>query len=144
MTKSTVNKKELDKLIKNLEKLPINIQDRVMTSAVRAGAKAIQKAAIDYAPIDTGALRKSIKIKKVPKREMLFEGDNPEYIASYRVGIDTEIAWYANIVEFGSVKMAADPFMTPAYELNYKDALTAMKSYLIKRIQREINKLKGK
>ena len=137
---STIDKKELEKLLKNLESLPEVIQQRVANGAVRAGAKEVQQAAIDYAPLETGTLRDSIIVRKSTKKQQRKEGDDPKEVTSYLVGINTSLCSYANVVEFGSIKMPPDPFMTPAFENVGNSAINAMKNYLKKRIEKEIAK----
>ena len=134
MIKVKVNEVKLQQLIKNMKQLTPKLQKSVFTSAVRAGAKTIQKDAIDYAPLETGTLRDSIKIQKLKVKE------TPKESVGFKVGIDTGICWYGNIVEFGSSKMAADPFMTPAYENNGRSAIDEMKKYLKMRTDKEIKK----
>lgn len=50
-------------------------------------------------------------------------------------------AWYARFVEFGTSKMAARPFMRPAFEAKKGDAVAAIKAYLERRIPAEVTKL---
>jgi HK97 gp10 family phage protein len=51
-------------------------------------------------------------------------------------------AWYAHFVEFGTSKMAARPFMRPAFESRKAGAVEAIKSYLLSRIPKEVEKLR--
>jgi len=138
---STIDKKEMQKLIKKLNEFPEVIQKRITDGSLRAAAKVVKNAAVTYAPLDTGRLRDSIKVKKKTKREMRKDGDDPETETAFYVGIDTDICWYANIVEFGSIKMSADPFMVPAFENSGMEALDAMKKYFKQRVEKEAEKM---
>lgn len=63
-------------------------------------AQAIRTAAVLAAPVDTGRLRQSIGVQKIGQ-------------GHYRVGTNVQ---YAFLVEFGTRKMAAKPFLRPAFE----------------------------
>lgn len=134
MIKVNIDQVKLADLVKNLQQLTPKLEKSVFTSAIRIGAKTLQQDAISYAPISTGTLRESIKIQKMKKSE------TPTNTIAFKIGIDNNICWYANIVEFGSSKSTADPFMTPAYENNGRSAIDEMKKYLIMRTNKEIAK----
>ena len=53
-------------------------------------------------------------------------------------------AFYARFVEFGTVKMAARPFLRPAFEAKKGEAVDAIKVYLERRIPAEVAKLAAK
>lgn len=65
-------------------------------------ANNIRNDAVAAAPVDTGRLRQSIGLQK--------RGEG-----HYRVGTNVE---YAPYVEYGTRRMAAQPFMRPALERN--------------------------
>jgi HK97 gp10 family phage protein len=68
-------------------------------AAVKASADRIAQKARNYAPVDTGALRNSIEaVSNIAGKE-----------AEVRVS-----APYAAYVEYGTYKMDAQPFLTPA------------------------------
>lgn len=67
--------------------------------AVKSSADRIAEKARNYAPVDTGALRGSIEaVSTVAGKE-----------AEVRVGAE-----YGRFVEFGTYKMEAQPFLSPA------------------------------
>lgn len=70
-------------------------------TAVRRTADEIVRDARSRAPVDTGQLRSSIKAVSL------------EHGKSAEVMADTD---YAAFVEFGTYKMAAQPFLTPAVQ----------------------------
>lgn len=71
--------------------------------ASRETAEFIKDRAQDLVPVDTGRLRDSIRVTKVGSRE-------------YTVGPGDEVE-YAEYVEFGTSRMAAQPYMRPAAEI---------------------------
>jgi HK97 gp10 family phage protein len=74
----------------------------VMPVIVAAGRK-VQKTAKNLAPVDTGALRNSIKVTKYPKQQSVTVGTNLEY---------------APHQEFGTVRLPANPYLGPAININ--------------------------
>ena len=87
----------VDKLQANLGRLADVGKGSSMGRALRAGALVVEGHAKYYVPVDTGNLRSSIGT----------EGDNNKAI----VGASAE---YAAYVEFGTVRMEAQPYMRPA------------------------------
>lgn len=132
-----INKAELDKLLKNLGKVEVKLQKRILTGAIKAGAKTVQDEAKAYVPYDSGDLKDSIKVKKMTNKEKRLQGIDKTDTA-YMVGIDYKVAYYANIVEFGSKNMSADPFMTPAYELTGRQVIEDAKQYIKKRLNKVV------
>ncbi|WMY06768.1 HK97-gp10 family putative phage morphogenesis protein [Paraburkholderia phenoliruptrix] len=63
----------------------------------------------------TGTLENAIKTTYVPEESVAGE------IATYSVFINQD-AWYARLLEFGTSKMAAKPFIRPAYEAKRAEA----------------------
>lgn len=104
----------LPALSKKLRRMPAEIaqpiKDEVMhlAEAIAADAKA-------RVAVDTGLVRDTIKARKV----------GPGFAA--KIGImgvrDRKKAYYAMFVEFGTKKMPARPFMTPAFEANKAEGI---------------------
>jgi len=86
------------------------------------GALVIAEYAENMVPIDTGFLRSSIFVR--------YTGDNVE------VGFE---APYASYVEFGTYKMAAQPFLRPAIDFGSDEALSAIVDSVTKNM-RDITK----
>jgi HK97 gp10 family phage protein len=85
----------LAELHKLLQGLPAKVEGNVMRGALRAGQVVIQKAVRAQAPVDSGALRNSIKIRFKPRSQKrgwvrmdLTAGD--------------KVAWYAHFLEYGT------------------------------------------
>lgn len=129
-----VTVKGMDDLIRSLKQFPQNVQKNVMTGAVRAAASAIAKEARIQAPKDTEQLAKSIAVVK--RKE-----SNPKII-SFTVAprLKKKHGYLAHMHEFGTSKMAAHPFMRPAFEKKGAEAITIVKVYMEKRIGKEIEK----
>lgn len=131
----------LSDLGKRLQTLSADMQGKVARAATAAGAVVIKNAAIQKAPEDTGNLKKNIIAKRLPKSETNLTS---EHIVTVRKGKKTakqkaagiRDAYYASFVEFGTAKMAAQPFLRPAFDQNKERAVDAMKNRLEARIKK--------
>lgn len=63
------------------------------------------------------------------------EKDSGAGRASYRVSWNKDKAFYGRFLEFGTSRMAAKPFLRPAYEAMKKQAAEAARAVLLKRIR---------
>jgi len=124
----------MEDVLKKLKVLPAKVQKNVLTGAIRASAKPIIKEAKRLVPVDSGTLKKSIGIRKRRSRD--------KNIIHFSVApLSKKDGWYGRFVEFGTVKMASEPFMRPAFEKEGGNTIKAAKEYMIKRIDKEIAKL---
>ena len=82
----------LDVLQKVLELLPARIEANIMRGAVRAGSKVLADSAKSRAPVDSGDLKKSIRVSTRSRRGQVS--------ASVRAG--DKRAFYAHMVEYGT------------------------------------------
>ena len=138
-----------------LERLPDTIQDKVLEGAGRAAATVIANEARRLVPVRSGLLKKSIKVRKPKKKD---DTHKVRYLVvttskiagsskfdSALLGAGTirwsASAFYAHMVEFGTSKMAAQPFMTPAFESKGEASTQVFIEYAKKRTQKEIDKL---
>ena len=85
------------------------------SQVVRKASFDIEGQAKDRAPVDTGALKNSISTE--------FENNG-------LIGIIAPHVEYATFVEFGTKRMSAQPFMTPAAEAVAPAFISAMKQML--------------
>lgn len=79
----------------------LDVTDKVRGATQSAGSR-MQSEARDMAPVDTGTLVKSIQLR-------MGKG-----------GLEAEVkvgAFYGGYVEFGTVKMRAQPFFVPAFAI---------------------------
>jgi len=135
MSDVNVEIKGVKELLHSLKQFPQNIQKNVITGAIRAGCKPIVNSAKSYVPVDSGNLKKSIGIVKRKSRDKtkIRFSVTPRRKGKYD-------GFYAHIVEFGTSKMAAQPFMRPAYESQDNESIDEVKKYMAKRIDKEILK----
>jgi len=118
-------------LSRRLLDLNDKLQKKILRSAVVAGAQVVKKRAKQIAADksrDTGALIRNIAGKVEKQR-------SPEYV-QINIGVrhgkpdpkakrqDDPFYWWQH--EFGNSKMAARPFLTPAFEETKEDVLDAM------------------
>lgn len=82
-----------------IEELPIAVR-----AAALAGAEKVAESARGRVPVATGRLRDAIHVDEQPEGAYVIAGDSK--------------AWYGVIVEHGSVKMPARPFLVPSLEEN--------------------------
>lgn len=161
--------KGLAELSQALKELPDRIAKNVLRGAVNAGATVIRKEAELRAPEyhgdvskghpPPGTLKKSIRQKRIANasndgRQIYIvyvkKGTTYTYANSTK-GRRKKMAantyqteggvFYWRFVEFGTSKMAARPFMRPAFEVKKQAAVEAIRDYLAKRIPKEVEKL---
>ncbi|MDD5406010.1 MAG: HK97 gp10 family phage protein [Sulfurovaceae bacterium] len=141
---------------KALSKLPTHLQDRVVVGATRAAAQVVADEAKQNVPVDTGLLKKSIGVAQAKKSDTKLGHVKFYAVAKSKIRGTSQIdvggqkgklkykihAWYAHMVEFGTSKMAAIPFMRPAFENSGEKSVSAFQEYALKRVDKEITKLK--
>ena len=110
MLTANLNTKALNSAIDKLKFYQIAAKKRV-NDALAVGALLIESDAKLLSPVDTGLNRSSIHAKK-------------ESYLRWKIGANTS---YAKHLEFGTVKMAARPFLFPAYMLHRNDIIAAVK-----------------
>ena len=110
MLTANINTRQLDSLIKNLAFYRLAAKKRV-DDVLAEGAFLIESDAKELSPVDTGLNRASIHAVR-------------EDYLKYKVAANAK---YAMFLEFGTVKMAARPFLFPAYEKNKPAILAALK-----------------
>lgn len=130
----TANEIEVNKIIKRLGKIPAVIQNRVVVGGNRAGAVEIKKKVQEYVPVDTGRLKKSIKVKKLRQKSY-------HKFIIHRITTANEL-FYGIFVHQGTDTIKPVPFMTLGYENGAQSALNRMKSYMKTRVEKEIKKIK--
>jgi len=123
---------------KKLKKLPLKAKEKLLTGAIRAGANTVRDEARQKAPVDTGLLKRSIQtIKGNIKYNRLYE-------VKFFVVTKSKIklrglqksAFYAHMIEYGTIKMPAQPFMRPAFENADKKSIEAAHKYIHKKMEK--------
>jgi len=126
--------KELER--KLLEMSP-KLAKNALRAAVAAGARVVAAEARKNVPVDSGTLRRSIYTKQI--REESGDTQQTFYVGA-RQGKKEQAknrdGWYFPFVEFGTEKMAARPFMRPAFESTKDAAVQAIKTRLAERIDK--------
>lgn len=160
MAVETVRIEGLKDLEDALSALPKATARNVLLRALKKAAQPIADHARRVVPVDSGMLRDSIKVSsRVRNRTGLAEysetlrgggttaeartalraarraGGAGESRAEVSVG---PTAPHAHLVEFGTVKMVAEPFMRPAWEDEQDGALINIKSELSAEIDRAV------
>ena len=101
----------LDKCIKKFDDISrINLMPEITKSAIK-----VQRSARDIVPVDTGLLKASIARKNLPQEQ---------------AAIVYTVVEYAPYVEFGTRYQVAQPFMSPALEMNKKSIQASMRSFI--------------
>lgn len=136
----------LKELQDKLRTLAPNVARNGLRAAVSAAAADVRNEARALAPVDTGEMRRDIQIK----RERASTTFRAIYSVFVRSGKKSRLAgkgrdvqkdsYYWRFVEFGTSKMAARPFLRPAFERTKQQAVEKIKAKLIERIEEEAGK----
>lgn len=133
-----------------LKLLPERTRGKLVTSAVRTGANVVKKEIKARAPVGTEpTLRKRTKKNgEVVQADYGRLRDNIKTMlkkAEKNVTISVGIgrAYWGMFLEFGTSKMAARPFIRPAFDASKEAAVKKMGDQLGKGIEREAKKLAG-
>lgn len=152
----------LRELKASLEQFSREIQGKALAAAANAGAGVIKKRAIELAPEGlTGNLKRAIYQRTLrgspPTQAWVWIGvrkgvarERRRMLARHRAGKVSDaqlVKWaknqapYAHFVEFGTVNMAARPFLRPAFHETASQAVERMKARLKERIDAAAKKL---
>ena len=102
----------MDQLLARLQRTTQNVA-AVKKKALKKGAKIIQAEIKTRAPVDTGFLKDHIVISEKVGVDAVDVGPGKE-------------VYYAKMLEFGTKKMAAKPFIEPAYLAKRAEAKEAI------------------
>ena len=105
---------EVERFQKAIENVAIRVK-AAERKAILAGAKIIQDEIIRQAPEKTGKLKRNIIVSEIKQ-----DKDGGEYVD---VGPEKNKAFYGKMLEFGTTKMKAHPFVEPAFIAKRKEAL---------------------
>jgi HK97 gp10 family phage protein len=90
------------------DKITAEIEKKAMDGLERAGER-IASMARGLVPVDTGALKGSIRVRRL-------SGDPYLNVRVYAGSREKGGAFYAHMVEYGTVKMSKKPFLRPALD----------------------------
>lgn len=102
-------------ILERLQNIGANV-GRLENQALKNAAEPVLQDAKTNVLVKTGKLKKGLKISNIKKKNGI------KYI---QVGVDrgdNSEVFYGKFIEFGTSKMAARPFLQPAYEKN-KDTI---------------------
>lgn len=126
--------------LKELEKKLLEMSPKLarngLRAAVSAGARVVAAEAKKNVPVDSGTLKRAIYTKQI--REESGNTQQTFYVGARfgkREQSKNRDAYYFPFVEFGTAKMAARPFMRPAFESTKDQAAEAIKDKLAQRIE---------
>lgn len=146
MARTTIQVDGLRELGQAIRKMEDDFRKKTARAMTAAAAGVVKKAAaanVQGNPsIDTGMLQKSIISKAIPRGQTSLTS---EHIVTVRGrgkkkkdGTLSAGAPYAHHVEFGTVNMAAEPFLRPALSANIRDAAEAMRDRGAARLKRAL------
>lgn len=143
----TIGIKGLAALEKQLQSLSDRIAKNVLRRALSSGAAVIRNEARRLAPRDTGEMVRDILIKRAKQAR---GSGTIEYQVFVRTGKKSRLAgkkrnvardsFYWRFQEFGTAKMAAHPFMRPAFDTKKEAAAEAIRDALAQGIDKELLK----
>lgn len=141
-TIDVVGLKELEAALKDLGSEVAGKNGGLVRTALMGAALPVMRTAQSLAPVDSHKLEKSIKRSRQ-------KDPDPDLNANEAVDVGliskrgTGIA-YGGFVEFGTVKMAARPFLRPALESNVRESTMLFRKRLAAGIERVAKKIGNK
>lgn len=141
--KTSIEVSGLRELGESMRSLSAKVSTRIAVSATGAAAGIVKKATISNITrnpsVDTGSLRDSVIVKKLPKGQSQVTS---EHIVTFRgrgkpynkKGQRIARAPHAHLVEFGTVNMPAEPSLRPAFDTEKRRAVDVMADRLRKGI----------
>ena len=114
--------KGLEDIIKKLTDLPDKVEKKILRRSVRKGANVVKKTAQLYVPVREGKLKKSIKVIGIKAKPGVI-AFKVRPTGNKKRGVSV---FYDRFVEFGTSKMAAQPYMRTAYDEAGEDVLNTV------------------
>lgn len=137
--------KELERA---LMKLPKELRDKSEKAALRGGAFLISKAAKSKVPVGRGFLKKAIgitvrkskgnltgRVRAKSKKTTITVNGKPKVINP---------AKYASLVEYGTSRTAARPFIRPAVEQSKDEVVSSMAEAFNKNLSKVVAKIRSR
>lgn len=107
--------------------LPIKVQRKLLRQGMRKAGKLVRDEARRLVPVDTGALKKSLKVRAAIRKRGSFgarimTGERAE------LGIDPGASgYYPAVVEFGSKTQPAQPYLRAAADAKRDEVFSIMR-----------------
>jgi HK97 gp10 family phage protein len=105
-TKGSFTLTGLSAYIEEISSAGLNVDEAVQDVMVEAGAE-VRDAMTAAVPVDTGNLQSHISVEG-PKQE-----GNFSYVEVGVMNADKDTAIYGNVIEYGSTRQAAQPYIRP-------------------------------
>ena len=109
----------MEDLLNEIEKLG-KAGSRIENKALREAGDVVKEAIQKETPIRSGKLKESINVSRVK---------NKDGAKRVEVGPNKDV-FYSRFVEFGTVKMKANPFMARGYEVSKENAMETIEKKL--------------
>ena len=136
---TTAFDRDVREAIKFLEELPGKLDETAHQDAMRAAARVVAAEAKRLAPVGkTGNLRDSIRVRSSPKKHK----PGALVIASGSKKAGTK-GYHAKLVEYGTVKTKARPFLEPAARTTAAKQVQAAAKAAGKSFERVVKELTG-
>lgn len=103
--------KGVQEILDKLQEIGANV-GKLENQALKKAAEPVLEDAKANVPVDTGKLQEHLDIGDVKKK------DGVKYINIGITKSDNSKVFYGKFIEFGTTKMAARPFLAPAFERN--------------------------
>ncbi len=118
---------DAEALGRQLDQFAKNIREEVAFSGVAAMARVLQDEARAQVPVMTGQLRAAIYRVYSPEQ-------SDENLKTYRISWNRRKAPHGHLIEFGTSRAPAQPFMRPAYENKIDEAIAEGKARMAERL----------
>jgi len=108
--------------------LPLKVQKKLLRQGMRKSGKLVRDEARRLVPVDSGALKKSLKVRAAPGKRGSFgirimTGERSE------LGIDPDASgYYPASVEFGSRTQPAQPYLRAAADAKREEVFSIMRA----------------
>jgi len=134
--KASFDKTDLKRLEKLFNRLPDNVAEKHLEKGVKLASEVVRTEVKSRAPVQTGRLEGSI----VSRRQNQVGGLR-RYIRTFFV-MGSKKGFYWHMVEYGTSRMSARPFMRPAFAASYRTAAQTFATYMKQAIKFEALKRK--
>ena len=121
----------LQDALRSLRDLPQRVQEDTLKRAVSAGAEVVRAEAALRAPVYRGTWSCKDHPPAGTLKASIYKAAIPEECTATREVWKVDVrkrAYYAHMVEFGTVKMGARPFMRPAFDSKREEVVEVMRT----------------
>lgn len=132
----------IGRLRKRLANIPKNVKEAVHPNLVKQG-EMIADTMRRFVPVATGDLRDSIAVTPPDSSTPAYSTPGGSFVVpetSVAVTAGGKDARHAHLIEYGTVKMNAQPFFWPAVRLTRKKAQRNLKSAISRAVKKEWGK----